>query len=526
MARILFTTPFKPYGIDSPFGRKDSFPEVFHNRLTRAHGVFSYRGHFSAFGLHVIAKNIDAESVVLEYPTMKRFLRELDKGYDYVGIGSVVANFQKVKLMAEAVREHSPKSKIVIGGYCANIDDIQKMMPVDYLCTGEGISFMRELLGQSPEYEFKNPDVYSRAHSFLGVPMMGRKNPHIIIGLGCPYGCDYCSPSHHFGRKYIRFMKTGEEIFREMKRMEKKFRSRTFGFIGDDNFLTDSKRAEELRELVVKSGKLYEIFYFASADKISKFGPERLAEFGTNIVWIGRESALIPEKKNAGVDLKELIDDLHRHGIKVVVSSMLLMEHHTPDNLWQDFEGHIELAPDFSMISLCSPMPGTPYYERMKEEGRLLWQMPYEEWHGIKRQWIDNPNFSGTEGERIRDEAWQREFHELGPAAMRLIRTEMTGALHMRDSDSAQLRRRAEQLKKRMPMYRAMLWAMQRLAPTPEMSDMIGEVLSEVEKNFGPVSLFEKLEGSGLLAFGKKEELKHRYLGDVIQPGTTITGYS
>jgi len=525
MARILLTTPFKPFGIDGPFGRKDSFPEVFHNRLTRAHGIFSYRSHFSAFGLHVIANNLEADVTVLEYPTLERFRRELKKGYHYVGIGSVVANFQKVKVMAEAVREVAPRSKIVIGGYCAHVDHISRMVPLDYLCTGEGISFMRELLGQSPEFEFKNPDVYSRAHSFLGAPLMGRRNPHIIIGLGCPYGCDYCAPSHHFGRKYIRFFRRGDEIFREMERMEKKFRSRTFGFLGDDNFLLDKKRAGELADAVERSGKHYEIFYFASADKISEFGPENMARMGTNLVWLGRESSLLPQKKNEGVDLDELIRELHRHGIKVVVSTMLLMEHHTKDNLWEDLEGHFALRPDFSMISIYSPMPGTPFYDRMKEEGRIINSMPFEEWHGIRRQWIENPHFSGPEAEKVRDTAWEREFHELGPSAMRLIRTDLEGWRYMSRSDKPFLRARAWRLGRRMPMYRAVLWGMARLAPANGMRDMIEDVLGSVEDEFGPTRPWEKAAGAGLFAFGTKERIKRRLIGDVIQPPTTVTRY-
>lgn len=525
MPRILFTTVFKPFGIDSQFGRRDSFVEVFHNRLTRAHGIFSYRGHFSAFGLHAIANNISARSKVLEYPTLKRFLKELDNDYDYVGIGSVVANFQKVKVMAEAVRERSPRTKIVVGGYCSDIDQIQEMVPLDYLCTGDGVSFMRELLGDTAEHEFKNPDVYSSARSFLGVPLFGRKTPHIIIGLGCPYGCEYCSPSHHFGRKYVRFFRTGQDIFQEMERMESGFKSRTFGFLGDDNFLMDLKRAEELRECIVRSAKLYELFYFASADKVQEFGAERLAEMGTNLVWIGRESSLIPMEKNKGVDLKELIEDLHRHGIKAVVSSMLLMEHHTPDNVWKDVDDHMALKPDFSMISLYSPMPGTPFYEKMKEEDRILRGMPYEEWHGIWRQWIRNPAFSPEQGQKVREKALEREFNELGPSAVRLIRTDLEGYLFMRESDNPALQNRALHISRKMPMYRAMLWAMARLAPTPEMKEMINDVLSRVEKVFGPATMFEKTQGAGLFIFGTKEKVRHRLIGDVIQPPTTLTRY-
>jgi radical SAM superfamily enzyme YgiQ (UPF0313 family) len=525
MTKILFATPFKPYGIDSPFGRRDSFPEVLHNRLTRANGIFSYRGFFSAFGLHIIANNISAESDVLEYPTLARFKRQLKKGYDYVGIGSVVANLQKVRVMAEAVRELSPRSKIVIGGYCANIDDIKDMVPLDYLCIGEGIGFMRELLGDPPEFEFKNPDVFSRAHSVMGVPLFGKKNPHIVIGLGCPYGCEYCSPSHHFGRKYIRFFKTGDEIFREMERMEKKFRSRNFGFIGDDNFLMDQDRAEQLRECVVKSGKEYELFFFVSADKIAQFGARRLAELGANLVWIGRESCFLDHKKNQGVDLKALVNELQLHGIKVVVSTMLFMDQHTPENIWVDVEGHLELRPDFSMFTFAIGLPGTPHYDRLKEEGRLLRGFTYEDWNAISAMYSRHPLFTPAEARVIRQQVLDRDFHTLGPSVLRLIQTDLKAALYLRDSDREALRRRGRHFADKMSKYRAVLWALTRLCPTDEMRGLAADTLGEVERQFGPITRFEKTEGATLWALGLQQKARYALFGDVIQPPTSFTHY-
>ena len=61
-------------------------------------------------------------------------------------------------------------------------------------------------------------------------------------------------------------------------------------FIGDDNFLIDLNRAEELRRCVVESGKVFNFLIFASADKVIDFGVEKLAEMGAGIIWIGRES--------------------------------------------------------------------------------------------------------------------------------------------------------------------------------------------------------------------------------------------
>ena len=55
---------------------------------------------------------------------------------------------------------------------------------------------MRELLGMPAEFEFKNPDVITDFRELLGVPLFGiPKIPQIVVGLGCSYGCDFCSPS-------------------------------------------------------------------------------------------------------------------------------------------------------------------------------------------------------------------------------------------------------------------------------------------------------------------------------------------
>ena len=118
MARVLLSSVFKPFGVDGLYSRRDSKIELYHNQLTKYQGVFSLRSNMLSYGLHVIANNIEAEATVLEFPTLERFKKEVKKEYDYVGIGSIAPNFEKVKRMAQEVREISPGSKIVIGGFC------------------------------------------------------------------------------------------------------------------------------------------------------------------------------------------------------------------------------------------------------------------------------------------------------------------------------------------------------------------------------------------------------------------------
>ena len=114
--KVLLSSVFKPFTVDDMYGRKENTCEFFHNQLTRYQGVFSPRQQVPSIGLHLIAANIDTQSTVLDYPTLERFTKEVEKGYDYVGIGSIQSNIHKVQKMVEVVRDVSPSSKVVLGG--------------------------------------------------------------------------------------------------------------------------------------------------------------------------------------------------------------------------------------------------------------------------------------------------------------------------------------------------------------------------------------------------------------------------
>ena len=91
--------------------------ELLYRQVTRAQGIFSPRTVNVQFSLDYIAENLDAPTVVLQYPSKSELIKELKKGYDYVGISFLMAIFHKVKDMVALIREHSPQTKIILGGY-------------------------------------------------------------------------------------------------------------------------------------------------------------------------------------------------------------------------------------------------------------------------------------------------------------------------------------------------------------------------------------------------------------------------
>ena len=524
--KVLLSSVFKPFAVNDLYSRKESILELFHNQLTKYQGIYSIRTSYDSYGIHAIANNLGIPCTVLDFPNQKRFIREIEKDYDYIGISSIVQNFQKVKWMVEQTRKISPKSKIIIGGFCADIPDLQKVLDVDYVCVGEGISFMRKLLGLPAEFEFKNPDISTNFRELLGVPLFGiPKIPQIAIGLGCSYGCDFCSPSHFFGRRHIKFYQSGKSLFNEISRLSNKFKPNLISFIGDDNFLIDLNRAEELRNCIVKSGEVFNLLIFASADKIIEFGVEKLAEMGAETIWIGRESRFPDYPKNRNIDMKSLIDELRSNGIKTILSSILLLDGHTKENIKEDIDEHLACRPTFSQFSHYAPIPQTPLWKKMHDEGRLIPGIPWEEMHAFNEPWFYHPHFTAQEARDIQEKAYRRDFQELGPSPLRAIEAEYEGWKNLHQSDKPYFRAKADFLSQQIKRHKILLAAMYYLVPTAHMRELIKDLLRQMEESFGKVNALQMSVACGLFMTGRLREFRTRHWGDVIQPPTKLVHY-
>ena len=117
--RVLLTSVFGPYAQDDEFGSQKINPmELWHNQVTRVQGPFSLRMFNRSFGMQFIQANIQSPCVMLDFPTLDRFIQELKTvQYDIIGVGSITINVLKVKKMCELIRRYQPDAKIVVGGH-------------------------------------------------------------------------------------------------------------------------------------------------------------------------------------------------------------------------------------------------------------------------------------------------------------------------------------------------------------------------------------------------------------------------
>ncbi len=469
-ARVLLTSVFGPYAQDDEYGSRAINPmELYHNQVTREQGPFSLRMFHRSWGIMMIQENISAPSVVLDFPTLDQFIKEIRTNeYDIIGISSIIPNVGKVRKMCTLIRETQPRCTIVVGGHVANIPDIAERIDADHIVRGEGISWFRRFLGQDENTPIEHPEIYSGFGArTMGVPLSKRPEDTaavVIPSVGCPVGCNFCATSAMFGGKgrFVDFYKTGQDLFRVMSRLEKNMGVTSY-FIMDENFLLHRKRALELLDLMRKHDKAWSIDVFSSARTLQSYSMDELVGLGLSWVWMGLEGEDSSYAKLRHIDTHALIEQLQSNGIRVLGSSIIGLENHTPENIDRVIDYAVSHNTDFHQFMLYTPVPGTPLFAEHQNNGTLLPDVDYADIHGQFAFNFRHAHISRElSGEFLR-RAFQRDYEVNGPSVMRIARTLLQGYLKHKNNPEGRIARRFRHEAEILPLgYAAALWAMER----------------------------------------------------------------
>jgi radical SAM superfamily enzyme YgiQ (UPF0313 family) len=526
-ARVLLSSVFGPYAQDDDFGSRSINPmELYHNQVTRMQGEFSIRMFHRSWGLMMIQQNLANPSTLLDFPTRKQFAAELTSHhYDVVGISGIIVNVGKVREMCRMVRELSPDSVIVVGGHVAAIPDIETMIDADHIVKGEGISWMRRYLGQDPDAPVKHPDIVSG----FGHRIMGMHIPYklhspaatVIPSVGCPMGCNFCTTSSFFGGKgkSHNFFETGDELYDIMCGQEERLKVHSF-FIMDENFLLQRKRALQLLERMREGGKSWDLYVFSSANAIRKYSMDELVQLGVSWLWLGLESPQSDYAKLQGADTISLTRELREHGIKLLGSTIIGLEHHTPENIRQEIDYAISHDTDFHQFMLYTPVPGTPLYQQIQSEGRLL-DVDLADIHGQDKFNFEHAAISREASKRYLDLAFLRDFELNGPSLFRICRTTFEGWKRYRSYPDLRVRERfARELSSLRHAYTGMLWAMERrLRDTNEaVSRRIRELRKDIFRESGLDARLASAIVGPLMLWAAKRERKRLATGTGYEP--------
>ena len=531
-AKVLLTSVFGPYAQDDEFGSRAINPmELYHNQVTREQGSFSLRMFHRSWGLMMIQQNISAPSTLLDFPTLDKFESELTSHhYDIVGISGIIPNFGKVREMCRRVRKLSPNSTIVVGGHVAGIPGIERMIDADHIVKGEGIAWMRRFLGEDTTAPVIHPEILSG----FGFRILGMKVPDntrdtaatIIPSVGCPMGCNFCTTSAFFGGKgkTYHFYDSGDQLFEVMQHMEHSMGVQSF-FVMDENFLLNRPRALQLLRRMQEHNKSWALYVFSSINAIRKYSMEELVQLGISWIWVGLESPKSSYSKLKGSDTQAIIANLREHGIKMLGSTIVGLEHHTTANIQEDINYAVAHGTDFHQFMLYTPVPGTPLYYQMKSEGRMLDDVDLADIHGQFKFNFRHAAISRDQSQELLDGAFRYDFEVNGPSLFRICQTLFNGWQRYHNHPECRVRARfAHEARKLRTTYNAALWAMeQRLKHrNPKVSARITVLRREIEDAFGlPTRLLRMALGPVLLWTSKRED-RRLAAGVTYEPQTFV----
>ena len=439
-------------------------------------------------------------------------------------------NILKVKKMCELIREHQPQATIVIGGHIATIPDLEEQLDVDHVVRGEGVRWFREFLGEDPNRPYNHPLITSGFGTRNAGLELDTKPEHIaatlIPSVGCPLGCNFCSTSALFGGKgnSINFYPTGDELFDVMEQIEQKMGVYSF-FVMDENFLFYRKRAIRLLELMEKHNKAWLLHVFSSANALAKYSMDELVRLGIDWVWMGLEGKNSQYNKLNDTDTFELVKRLQDNGIRVLGSTIIGLEEHTPENIDEAIEHAVKHDTDFHQFMLYTPIPGTPLHRELSAKGVMKDPKSYHvgDIHG---QLIFNYHHAnipdGDESEMI-VRAFNRDFEVNGPSTARIVRTTLLGYRRFKNHPDARIRRRLKLYAYALPTaYAALIGASMRYYKKRDkkMYDKLSELSNELYREFGFKSWFYRTVG-GLYLY-KKLMREERFLenGGTYEPQT------
>jgi radical SAM superfamily enzyme YgiQ (UPF0313 family) len=387
---------------------------------------------------------------------------------------------------------------------------------------------MRRYLGEDADAPIRHPALSSGFDlRVMGVkvPEMVDRSATVIASVGCPMGCNFCTTSAFFGGKgkILNFYQTGDELFQVMEEAETSRKASSF-FIMDENFLLQRQRAMDLLARMKVAGKSWTLNIFSSANAIRKYSCEELVELGISSIWVGLESPQANYSKLDGADTLRMSRELREHGIMLLGSTILGLEHHTPENITQEIEHAIAHETDLHQFMLYTPVPGTPLYREMAEQGRLL-SVDLADIHGQFGFNFQHSAISREESKKFLDWAFWRDFERNGPSLFRICRTTFEGWKRHRNHPDLRVRERFEREARSLRRtYAGMLWAMEhRLGRTNRsVSLRIRTLRQELEREFGVLTAAAARILGPVLWWTSLREEKRLAKGHGYEPPTII----
>ncbi len=301
--------------------------------------------------------------------------------WDLVGITGMGSGIVRAWQIADEFKKRNVK--VVMGGIAASLTQPSWTLEhADTLVTGEAEEtwpvvledFRNGRMQQIYKME-KRPDINTLPlprYDLMNKSKLGFWRP-VQATRGCPFPCTFCSIQSFFERSYRK--RPVDQVIRDV-RAAKKSGSKYIAFI-DDNIGVDWKYFEELMKALIPEKIIWMSqcsihiadkpemlkLAYASGCRLLSFGIESVNE--KSIAWIEKDF-------NHPKHYKRSINTIRQHGIDVSTEMIIGMDGDDNSVFQKTYDFIMGNRISVPRVHILTPVPGTPLYGEMEQEGRII----------------------------------------------------------------------------------------------------------------------------------------------------------
>jgi radical SAM superfamily enzyme YgiQ (UPF0313 family) len=294
----------------------------------------------------------------------------IDEVFDLVGISCMTAAAPRAYQLADLFRRRG--TPVVLGGTHPTLMPEEALEHADAVCVGDAEGVWRRVVEDARRGELAG--LYRAEPTAL--QELRRPPRDLLAGRyygtvqavqatrGCPNRCSFCTVSAcHDG---VQRRRPADEVAAEVAALP-----RRFVIFVDDNLTADRAYARELFSALRPLGKLWvtqSTLEIADDPELVRLA----AKAGCIGLFVGLETFSDASLRgvNKGfhrvAEYRRRIRLLHRHGIGVEAGIVFGFEHDDPGVFRRTLALLEDLRIDMVQISVLTPLPGTPFHQRMR----------------------------------------------------------------------------------------------------------------------------------------------------------------
>jgi len=312
--------------------------------------------------------------------------------FDVVAI--TVRTVTSLRAYQIAARFRAKGVKVVMGGPHATFYSAEMTEHADAVCIGEGEEIFPQMLEDAAAGRLQPTYRRTTAADLKGLPkprwdLLDMNNyvfyrPFVIQqSRGCPYTCDFCAERRLNGDYGFRD-RPADEIIEDIKLCGSKHI-----FFAASQFVGHKGRCmaflEKLVPLKVHWSALFSPRFGLDAKFLDLAKKSGLLHVNMGIESVSQGTLKSMHKDFNHVETyKEMIRNLNARDISYSFNFVIGADTDTPDVFDETLRFLDEMKVPAAYFNVMSPLVGTPLYDRMKQDGRVLDEENMERWAGVR----------------------------------------------------------------------------------------------------------------------------------------------